>query len=237
MNYRFTALGSIQAKLLSNSVGRGVAWAIAQAGRSLSLAALLLLLLPLPSFAHHLTGGKLPTTSAEGFMSGLGHPIIGLDHLAFVVAMGLLAAISTWGIAIPIAFVLATMAGAGLHLASITLPAAELVIAGSVLGAGVLLTLSQRPQSWVMAGLAALAGLFHGFAYGESIFGAQPMPLVAYLVGFTTVQMAIALAAFLVGRQITQRSPARFGQRAGLVICGIGAAFLATTLLNTLLPV
>ncbi|HSM83727.1 MAG TPA: HupE/UreJ family protein [Nodosilinea sp.] len=190
-----------------------------------------LLLAPLPSLAHHPLGGGLPATSLEGFLSGLAHPVIGLDHLAFVVAVGLLAAVSPWGIAIPVVFVLAAMAGAGLHLAEIALPAAELVIAGSVLGIGVLLAQRQRPQSAIVAGLAATAGLFHGFAYAEAIFGAETMPLVAYLAGFTTVQLAIALAAFAIGRRLTG-----LVQRAGLVICGIGATFVATALLGLLLP-
>ncbi|MEP0930013.1 MULTISPECIES: HupE/UreJ family protein [Cyanophyceae] len=206
-------------------LGRGIGGAIAT-----------LLLLPLPSLAHHPLGGRVPANFAEGFLSGLAHPIIGLDHLAFVVAVGLLAAVSTWGIAIPAAFVLAAMVGTGLHLAELTLPAAEFVIAGSVLGSGVLLALRNRPQSGAIAGLAVLAGLFHGFAYGEAIFGSEPMPLVAYLAGFTAVQLGIAIAAALIGQRLTQRSTALFVQRAGLVICGIGATFLATALLNSLLP-
>ncbi|MGB3308364.1 MAG: HupE/UreJ family protein [Nodosilinea sp.] len=206
-------------------------------GRSTVGAIAALLLLPLPSLAHHPLGGRVPATFADGFLSGLGHPVIGLDHLVFVVAVGLLAAVSTWGIAIPIVFVLAAMVGTGLHLAEITLPAAELVIAGSVLGFGVLLALKNRPQSLVIAGLAAIAGLFHGFAYGEAIFGAQTMPLVAYLAGFTAIQITIAIAVFWAGRQLAQRTHTAFVQRAGLVICGVGATFLATALLETVLPV
>ncbi|WOD39119.1 HupE/UreJ family protein [Nodosilinea sp. E11] len=220
-----TALKSIGARVKSVGLGRGLVGAIAT-----------LLLLPLPGLAHHPLEGRVPATFGEGFLSGLAHPVIGLDHLTFVVAVGLLAAVSTWGIALPVAFVLAAMVGTGLHLAEITLPAAELVIAASVLGFGVLLALKDRPQGLVMVGLAAGAGLFHGFAYGEAIFGAQTMPLVAYLAGFTAVQLGIAIAAFFVGRQLTQAAKPLFVQQAGLVICGIGAAFLATNLLNTLLP-
>ncbi|MBD2108377.1 HupE/UreJ family protein [Nodosilinea sp. FACHB-13] len=224
MNYRFTALESIKTGFSQKRIGRSIGGAIAA------------LLLPLPSLAHHPLGGRVPANFAEGFLSGLAHPIIGLDHVAFVVAVGLLAAVSTWGIVIPAAFVLAAMVGTGLHLAELTLPAVEFVIAGSVLGFGVLLALRNRPQSSAITGLAVLAGLFHGFAYGEAIFGAESMPLVAYLAGFTAVQMGLAIAAFLVGRQLTQRSTTLFVQRAGLVICGIGATFLATALLNGLLP-
>jgi urease accessory protein len=34
-------------------------------------------------------GGKTPSTFVDGILSGVGHPIIGPDHLAFVVALGI----------------------------------------------------------------------------------------------------------------------------------------------------
>ncbi|MGD1951584.1 MAG: HupE/UreJ family protein [Leptolyngbyaceae cyanobacterium] len=46
----------------------------------------------LPALAHHPMGGKTPSSFIEGFLSGVGHPVIGLDHLIFVIASGLLAA-------------------------------------------------------------------------------------------------------------------------------------------------
>ena len=72
--------------------------------------------------------------------------------------------------------------------------------------------------------------MFHGYAYGEAIVGAQPTPLVAYLVGFTLVQGLIAIAASaLCQRIVSQRR--RFGllliRLVGCVICGVGAALLA----------
>ena len=50
-----------------------------------------------PAFAHHPLDGKIPSNLFEGFMSGLGHPVIGLDHLAFVIAVGLIAVNRFWG--------------------------------------------------------------------------------------------------------------------------------------------
>ena len=41
-----------------------------------------------PALAHHVMGGRMPATFGQGFLSGLGHPVIGLDHLAAVVAVG-----------------------------------------------------------------------------------------------------------------------------------------------------
>jgi len=59
--------------------------------RQISIAVLLsvsLLSVSVSAIAHHMTDGKLPANFA-GFMSGLGHPIIGFDHFAFIVAVGL----------------------------------------------------------------------------------------------------------------------------------------------------
>ena len=45
-----------------------------------------------PALAHHVMGGAMPATFGQGLLSGLGHPIIGLDHLAALVGAGLVAA-------------------------------------------------------------------------------------------------------------------------------------------------
>ena len=38
------------------------------------------------AMAHHAMGGRMPANFFEGFISGLAHPIIGLDHFAFIQA-------------------------------------------------------------------------------------------------------------------------------------------------------
>jgi DMSO/TMAO reductase YedYZ heme-binding membrane subunit len=81
----------------------------------LTLLNIIILVVSAPAMAHHPTGGKLPVGFFASFMSGLGHPIIGFDHFAFVVAVGLLSATKRQGILLPIAFVVAAMAGTGLH--------------------------------------------------------------------------------------------------------------------------
>lgn len=192
-----------------------------------------------PAMAHHAMGGKLPSSVFTGFLAGLAHPIVGPDHFAFIVSVGLLAAVGRQGIKIPVAFVLAAMAGTVLHLTQLSLPAAEFFISGSVVLFGILLAMKQRLNDWILTGLAAIAGLFHGYAYGEAIFGAEMTPLVAYLAGFTVIQLAIAIAAFLIGKAVLNQAveqpalPLRF---AGCVICGVGVAFLSTLVLETIFP-
>ncbi|NJM97845.1 MAG: HupE/UreJ family protein [Phormidesmis sp. RL_2_1] len=171
-------------------------------------AALAMLLAAAPAMAHHPFGRQAPQTIFEGFVSGIGHPVLGLDHLAFVIAVGLLAAVLRRGVLLPIVFLLAALVGTSLHLAGLNLPAPEFVIAGSVVLFGGLAASEQSLKSlnsplsmlWVIT-LTSFAGLFHGYAYGESIIGAEPTPLVAYLVGFTLVQGAIASAAYQLAHQ------------------------------------
>ena len=193
-----------------------------------------LMLAALPALAHHPSGGNMPTNAIQGFLSGVGHPVIGLDHLAFVITAGLLAAVMGRGLMIPIGFVLASMVGTGIHLMAIDLPAAELVISGSVLLFGALLAMKQPPSTAIVTGLAALAGLFHGYAYGEAVVGARMDTIVAYLGGFAMIQMAIAIAAYAIAKQLTGKTEGnalklRF---AGFTLAGVGAAFLSGVVLG-----
>lgn len=204
------------------------------------LTGVLLLLMSTPALAHHPMGGRTPSNFFEGFLSGLAHPVIGFDHFAFIVAVGLLAAIKQQGILIPIAFVLSAMAGTGLHLTGLSLPGAELLVSGSILLFGLLLVLKDSPKTLVIMALAALAGVFHGYAYGEAIFGASMTPLFAYLLGFTAIQLVIAVSAMMVSqalgrRQGVQTMPTNL-RSAGFVLCGIGAAFLSSQLMDVILP-
>lgn len=192
-----------------------------------------------PALAHHASGGDLPVNAFEGFMSGLAHPVIGLDHFAFVVSIGLLAAIKRQGILIPVAFVLAALVGTGIHLLQLSLPAAEFFIAGSVLLFGILLAMKQEINGWIVLGLAAIAGVLHGYAYGESIVGAEMSPLIAYLAGFTAIQLAVAAVTFSIGKAVLKKKieqPAMILRFAGFVICGIGFTVLSTLVLETVLP-
>lgn len=158
-------------------------------------ATVFLVALTAPAYAHHPMDGAMPSTLWEGLASGVGHPVIGLDHLAFIVVAGLIAGVAGLGVLAPIAFVAASLAGVGLHLALVDLPAVELIIALSVVIVGGMVALA-RAGGGVVVWMAvfALAGIFHGYAYGEAVVGAEPTPIVAYLVGLALVQAAIAVA-------------------------------------------
>lgn len=184
------------------------------------------LLVASPASAHHMMDGEMPQTFVQGLLSGLGHPVIGFDHLAFIIAVGLAAGLVGRSLVLPAAFVLATIAGVLVHMAAVDLPLAELVIALSVVIAGGLIVSEAELPAGAWAVLFAIAGLFHGYAYGESIVGAEPAPLYAYFVGFAVIQFAIASLAMMLTNPKT--ASASTPMTARLVAAGIvGVGFSA----------
>src|SRR6476619_6256679 len=125
--------------------------------------------------AHHVMGGRTPATFGEGILSGLGHPVIGLDHLAAVVAVGCLAAAhrSASASALAVAFVLAMMGGVALHLHGTAVPAAESLVALTVLALGALMVMRRNMSAGAAVVLFAIVGAIHGYVLGESIYGAE----------------------------------------------------------------
>ncbi|MEM9091150.1 MAG: HupE/UreJ family protein [Cyanobacteria bacterium P01_F01_bin.53] len=198
-----------------------------------SVAAISTLLTALPAMAHHPFGGQAPQNMFEGLLSGIGHPVLGFDHFAFAIAVGLLAAVLRRGFTVPLAFLLAALVGTGLHLGGLNLPAPELVISASVFLFGVLVITRRELSTPAVVGLTALVGIFHGYAYGEAVVGAEPTPLVAYLIGFTLVQGAIAGIAYLLSQRAIDKEHS-VGlisvHHAGFAILGAGAAFLGNLL-------
>jgi urease accessory protein len=183
-----------------------------------------LLLAPSMALAHHAMDYALPQTAWQGFASGLAHPVIGLDHAAFIAGAGFLLALvkrGLWGVA---ALLLGTLIGAAAHLLGLALPGGELAVALSVVLIGVLLFTHKTLSLAFCGALLLVTGTLHGHAYAEAIFGAEPGALGAYLVGFTLVQLAIAAAAYLVHRRffLGHRT---FAPAAGGFVAAVGALF------------
>jgi urease accessory protein len=180
--------------------------------------------------AHHAMGGETPRTLWQGLLSGLAHPVIGVDHLAVTIAAGLLAATLSRPPArksivpaalLPLAFVAAGAAGAGLHVAG--------YVALSVVALGALVLARIRVPAPALAALFAAAGLVHGHALAESIVGAEPAPLAAYLMGLAAVQYAVALTALFAARWTMAERPALARSAfaaAGAAVAAVGLAFL-----------
>ena len=183
-----------------------------------------------PAAAHHVMGGKTPATFFEGFLSGLGHPIIGIDHFAFIVAAGLVVGVARLNLAVLAVFIGASALGVAIHVQGVGLPAAEALVAISVLAIGCLLAARATMPTMAWLALFAAAGLVHGYAYGESIFGAESTPLYAYLAGLVVVQTGIAGVVATAVQRRPDMAPLN-ARLAGAGIAGIGLTVLAAQIL------
>jgi len=193
-----------------------------------TLVGLVILLAADPALAHHVMGGETPVTFSQGLLSGLGHPVIGLDHLAAVIAVGCLAATQPKGALLAAGYVVATVTGAAAHVGEATVPNAEIFVALSVVVLGLIVFRKTPLRRDLAFALFAACGLINGYALGESIAGAERTPILAYFIGLALIQIAIALAIMFGVRMLTSRAPLQLlAMRViGAFAVGAGAAIL-----------
>ncbi len=201
--------------------------------KTCTLALILGLVAATPAFAHHAMDGAMPVTFTQGLLSGLGHPVIGLDHLAALIGVGLVSSRFARGLALPAVWLVAMAAGVGLHLASADLPYAELLVALSVVIIGVAATIRTTLPFAIIALLFAAGGAVHGYALGESIVGAETTPLAAYLIGLVAIQMVLTTGITLAARRLAGVSfaaPSLQLRLAGLAVALVGATVTVLSL-------
>jgi urease accessory protein len=156
------------------------------------------------ALAHHGIDGETPMTFEEGLLSGLGHPIVGLDHLVFILAAGMASGALALSLRMPCLFVLASLAGLFIRIAPVSLPMTETWVAASILLLGLVIGSRSTIGSVVWMTLFIGTGLIHGYAYGESVVGAAPLPLSGYLLGLALVQLALISLTHLAGHKLTE---------------------------------
>jgi urease accessory protein len=193
---------------------------------SAPLAALAFVVATVPALAHHPMGGKTPATFMEGLLSGFGHPVLGVDHLAFLLAVGIAVGVGGLNLALPAVFVVAMAVGVAAHIKGMGLPAAEIVVALSVLLAGGLIAWGRTLPVALWAALFAIAGLFHGYALGETVAGAETAPIWAYLLGLVIVQGALTVGVALVARRVAAGVADLAPRLAGAAVVVVGVVAL-----------
>ncbi|MCT0199249.1 HupE/UreJ family protein [Synechococcus sp. CS-1325] len=189
-------------------------------------AVLLLLGVPLlaaPASAHHLMElFQIEASPLGGFLSGLGHPLLGPDHLLFLLCLGLV------GLQQPGRWLIGLLAvglgASGVGLLLPTLPGAELLVALSLVALG-LVVIGRWPR-WVLLPAIAL----HGYVLSDAVIGWEAGAIGFYLLGLLISQATLLLAAVALIRPWAGRlSPTNLKLVAGMLI-GIGATFAWTGL-------
>jgi len=172
-----------------------------------------------------------PAPAWEGLLSGLGHPVIGIDHLAFIIGAGVLAARVARGMFLPLGFVAASIFAVGLRVAGVAIPLEELWVALSLVALGAVLLASRGPGKGTVTALFLLAGAAHGYALAEGIVGAEQTPLYSYLADLIVVECLIAYAAWGVAGWVRKARPAIPLERVAgisLTVAGLYFGALAT---------
>ena len=176
-----------------------------------------------PASAHHPFGmGDSANLSAwQGLLSGIGHPLLGPDHLLFLLAIAFI------GLKRPLAWVLPLLAvglfGSVLSqfvpLPEAIAPWAEALVSLSLAAEG-LIALTVLSAAWLLPLIA-----MHGFLLGSTIVGAETTPLTTYFLGLLLGQGALLLLVTAWSKGLIERLGVQ-GQRLGAGIwIGIGLAF------------
>ncbi|MEP0072024.1 MAG: HupE/UreJ family protein [Marinomonas sp.] len=158
----------------------------------------------------------------SSFMSGLSHPLGGLDHLLAMLAIGLWASSmkgrAVW--AVPLAFVLTMLAGGGLALAGLNLPFVEQGILLSVIVLGSLVLAAKRLPFFGCVAVAGSFALFHGAAHGIE------MPIDAnsaqYALGFALATAGLHALGLGLGQLMTRFASPMMLRISGSVIAVTG---------------
>ena len=184
--------------------------------------------LPTLAFAHHPLGGMPMETFAQGILSGIGHPILGFDHLFFVALVGVAALYTGRALLAPFAYISAMIVGCLMMSYNVDLPIKELVIGLSLLTLGYMVLSGRALSLGLAVAIFAGFGLFHGSAFGDSIASQESavgsQVLIGYLIGLGVVQYGISLGAgWVVHRALKATEAAAIQARlSGAVVAGIG---------------
>jgi urease accessory protein len=174
-----------------------------------------------PAFGHAEGAGF-----EGGFLSGLMHPVGGLDHVAAMVAVGLWGAFlgrpAVW--LLPVVFPLVMAIGGALGVAGVPIPFVEPGIALSSVVIGLAIASGWKAPLALAAVVVGVFAVFHGHAHGTELPGAQSP--TGYAMGFVISTGALHLAGIALGL-LTLVPGGKVAVRVGgLGIAGLGVAFL-----------
>ena len=183
---------------------------------------LILLLL----FSPRVLSAHTPGGETLGFISGLMHPVSGLDHVLAMIAVGLwgaqLGAPAIW--LLPVTFPVVMAFGGMLALMGVRLAGIEIGIALSAVALGFVVFREIKPPLWFAAALVAAFAIFHGHAHGTELpAGANGL---LYSIGFVVATGTLHACGIALG--LAHRWPSgRTALRAtGGVVAVAGCVFL-----------
>jgi len=171
-------------------------------------------------------GAHVVSGEAAGLVGGLEHPVLGLDHVIAMIAVGLwgaqLGSPAMW--VLPITFPLVMACGGFLGLIGVPMPGTEVAIALLWVFLGACVVAELRPPVWVAAFLVGAFGLFHGYAHGVELQPGQDA--LFYSIGFVVATGLLHALGIVTGLLHRWEWGRRVLRGAGMIILGGGVHFL-----------
>jgi len=149
----------------------------------------------IPTAGAHSIGAE-----GAGFITGLAHPFMGLDHLLAMIAVGIWAEQSggnaVWRL--PLSFVVMMAVAALLGASGYGMPVLEPLIAGSVVLLGLMVVFAIRIPVNLSMLLVSLFAVFHGYAHGLEM--PQASSAILYGSGFVLATTLLHLIGIGLGK-------------------------------------
>ena len=179
------------------------------------------------ALAHHPLAGKQMVNFNDGFLSGIAHPLIGFDHLFFILGVGIICFLAKRIYIGPLFFVLGMSGGLFLIIMGYQLPEVELVISLSLLLSGVVIFAWKKTNFNYIATAFCIIGLFHGWAFGETIIDQESSNITivsGYILGLSLMIWLISSFSGLTFKNISKLSDENDSKVkiSGGIIAGIG---------------
>jgi len=159
-------------------------------------------------------------------LTGLAHPLSGLDHMLAMIAVGL------WGAQLgppalwllPVTFPLVMSIGGFLAQVGVRVPGVEGGVALSALLLGLMVAIEAKPKLPLAAALVAVFAIFHGHAHGAELPPEQSG--LTYSIGFVISTGCLHLAGITIGFAYKWRAGQFAVRLIGAAIAVGGAIFL-----------
>ena len=138
-------------------------------------------------------------SQGRGFLTGVSHPVSGLDHVLAMIAVGV------WGAQLgqpaiwllPVTFPMVMAFGGFLGLIGVHLPGVELGVAVSAVLLGVMVAREAKPRLAVAVALVSVFAVFHGHAHGTELPVGQSG--LAYSIGFVMATGCLHAVGIAIG--------------------------------------
>ena len=160
---------------------------------------------PSLAFAHHPLAGQKMETFFQGFLSGIGHPILGFDHLFFIIGVGIICLLSKKIFIGPLTFIIGMILGLFSIILGYNLFLVEFVIAASLFLIDIFIISGKKINFNIISASLIVIGLFHGWAFGETIIGQEntgQSVISGYLLGLSLIIWAISITSSLIYKNI-----------------------------------